>query len=121
MNEFHGRLCTYLNPRGIPCCTECGKGETLCTCPEPSDLAHKRLTSEEGQFLQAVQAMDGLPRTRLFEELVAEIGLLGMHLARHDQRRTPSIDVIRASTVRAAAILTKLATEGTEEYAYPAG
>jgi hypothetical protein len=117
------RICTYLDPRQIARCTECGVTADLCLCPQVSELAHRRLSTPAGKFLQSVfaQAETSQPSDNLFERLNWEFGDLGMKLVRHNRTRDPSPEEIYAAMVKIAAGLTRLATEGTDEYAYPSG
>lgn len=91
-------------------------------CPDPDAQAHDRLTSPAGKFLTDVlREEDNLPaeQQHLFELIVERIGTIGAGLAQHSEQRTPAPDVIRKGLVELAAYATRLATVGTDEYAYP--
>lgn len=115
--------CVFLNRRRQEICTECGKDLTLCMCEDPDESAHLRLNSLNGRFLAAVtEVLDSsnLPyQDHLYEHLVAHIGNLGAALVSHSATRDPAPDEIYRRLVGIAALATRLATEGTPEYAYP--
>lgn len=112
--------CTYRDRRGKDRCTECGNQKDLCTCSEPDESAHRRLTSEHGMFLRAVfEKYEEVHSDHLFEKLTEQVGVLGSQLVRHDQTRSPSPDVIIKTLLDISATVTKLAVDGTAEYAYP--
>lgn len=113
--------CVYYDRRNRDACTECGNPPDLCLCQDPNEIAHKRLTSDEGRFLRVVynQVQDLKSQNHLFEELIHEVGELGISLVAHDATRSPSSDVITKNLSRIAALATRLAVSGTDEYSYP--
>lgn len=115
--------CSFLNRRRQEFCTECGKDLTLCQCEDPDESAHLRLNSLDGKFLAAVTEVLDAPvfphQDYLYERLVQSVGELGAAFVEHNKVRTPPADEIYRLLVRIGAITTRLATEGTPEYAYP--
>lgn len=116
------RTATFLDSRQRERCTECGSGLDLCTCEDPDAMALERLTSPAGRFLADVLREEdqlGVNENHLFEKIVEEIGAVGAGLVNHADDRSVAPDVIRKSLVKLAALTTRLATAGTEEYPYP--
>lgn len=115
------RSCSFLNRRRQEFCTECGADLTLCVCEDPDEAAHQRLNSSEGQFIRAVGAALDAPgiNDHLYESLVEKVGDLGAALVDHNQTRSPAPDEIYRILVEIATFATRIATEGTPEYAYP--
>ena len=116
------RTCTFLDSRQRELCTECGSGLDLCVCVEPDTLALERLKSPPGKFLtEVLVAEEGLPSSEnhLFEKITKALGEAAEQLVSHAEQRSPSPDVIRRNLVQLGALLTRLASVGTEEYPYP--
>jgi hypothetical protein len=116
------RPCSYLDPRRVERCTECGNVLSLCTCMEVSDKAHARLTSEHGRYLRQVwlelSQWQG-PQDHVFEKLVAALGQVGEKLVQNMDNQTPSESEIQRDLVKVGVLLTLLAADGTPEYSYP--
>lgn len=110
--------CVFRDRRGRMRCTECGNQIDICTCSMIDELAHKRLTSDEGQFLREVYAINALQPTHLFEHLVNQFGKVGLMLANNDTHEVHN-SAIRYELALLAAGITRLAVQGTPEYPYP--
>jgi len=114
--------CIYRDRRGRDRCTECSLHVDLCLCSDPDELAHQRLSTEENLFLREVSQRVGEIKkesSHLFEELVQEVGIVGTALVSHNKHRTPAPDVIAKNLITVAALATRLAVSGTEEYSFP--
>lgn len=113
--------CLFRDRRGRMRCTECFLQEEHCVCVEPDERAFQRLSSPEGQFLRAVyeSALGQDPLAHLFERIVSEIGMLGMHLVQNSYNYEVSDEEVRNRILRIGAALTLLATKGTPEYSFP--
>ncbi len=118
------RSCIYYDPRNKPCCTECGSDLTLCTCANPDEAAHQRLTSRDGVIvslimgeLQAVRAQSPGQQHHL-ANLTKEAGELAHSMIQHDLGQSGSPQEVLRDAIQVATIAIRIATEGDDNFLY---
>jgi len=118
------RTCTYRNPHGTLCCTECNSGIELCQCVNPEGAAYERMTSVDGLFFIMVRdelkaARSAFPgTTHMLAAFMEEVGELAQALMEHDRSQGTSVQEVMREAVQCAAMSIRLGTEGDENFMY---
>ena len=118
------RTCTYLDLHTMLACTECGRSIELCTCINPDNIAHGRLTSPDGLVIRMVRDEIAAARaadhgtTHRLAAVMEKVGLLSTAMARHDAGLGTSPQEVLREAVQAAAMAIRVATEGDSNYLY---
>lgn len=128
--------CKYRDPSRptLLRCTECGRPDSLCSCPMPDQHANFRLHSREGQILsQVLSLLEEAPEQRSthpLADLVSAVGDAHRYLSRHDQlsrgnlrdssphEGSSTASDIGRTLVRVAAYAILLTARGDPDYAY---
>ena len=117
--------CTYSDPHRPSTirCTECGGTRNLCSCPNPSEAAHRRLFSPEGKTIEAIRqllsSLEGSDFDHPLARLSSEVGQANLKFFFHDRQQdsTTSRDVYY-SLIKVAAAAIRLAVEGDPDFSY---
>ena len=118
------RSCTYTDPYGQECCTECGATVDLCQCVNPEHSAHERHHTPDGVVIKMILGELKAARaqfpgtTHMLAALTEEVGELNQAMIEHDRDGSQTVAQVLREAVQTATMAIRVATEGDENFVY---